>query len=181
MVRPGYPFRDRDPNRREDMAGNRRDDMAGNRRDEMAGNRRDDPVGNRRDEAGGRRDDQAGGRRDQPRPDRRPRPDTPAGGADLGSLAADIEALLRLISGSDVTELQIERGDLKVVIRRGPLSAPPAASTVQPLPLGGLHLGPGTLVAGDVRGGAPARRARAPAPRAARLHRSSCRSDAGRA
>ena len=44
MVRPGYPFRDRDPNRREDMAGNRRDDMAGNRRDEMAGNRRDDPC-----------------------------------------------------------------------------------------------------------------------------------------
>ena len=174
MVRPGYPFRDRDPNRREDMAGNRRDDMAGNRRDEMAGNRRDDPVGNRRDEAGSnRRDDQAGGRRDQPRPDRRPRPDTPAGGADLGSLAADIEALLRLISGSDVTELQIERGDLKVVtIRRGPLSAPPAASTVQPLPLGGLHLGPGTLVAGDVRGGAPpaAPERPPPAPPASTAH-----------
>jgi acetyl-CoA carboxylase biotin carboxyl carrier protein len=64
--------------------------------------------------------------------------------------------LLRLVSGSDVTELQIERGDLKVLIRRGPAPAPPAASTVQPLPLGGLHLGPETLVAGDVRGAAPA-------------------------
>jgi acetyl-CoA carboxylase biotin carboxyl carrier protein len=157
MVRPGYPFRDRDPNRRDDMAGNRRDDMAGNRRDDMAGNRRDDTPSNRRD-------DQPGSRRDQQRPDRRPRPEAAPSSADLGSLAADIEVLLRLVSGTDVTELQIERGDLKVLIRRGAAPAHPV-STVQPLPLAGPHPAPGALVAGEVRGGtAPPAAPDRPAP-----------------
>jgi acetyl-CoA carboxylase biotin carboxyl carrier protein len=146
MVRPGYPFRDRDPNRRDDMAGNRRDDMAGNRRDDMVGNRREDATSNRRD-------DQAGSRRDQQqRPDRRPRPEAAPSSTDLSSLTADIEALLRLVNGTDVTELQIERGDLKVLIRRGAAPAHPV-STVQPLPLGGLHPAQGALVAGEARGG----------------------------
>src|SRR5690349_3094845 len=167
MVRPGYPFRDRDPNRRDDMAGNRRDDMAGNRRDDMAGNRRDDPPGHRRE--GGlsnRRDDQSGSRRDQQRPDRRPRPDAAPTSPDLAGLTADLEALLRLISDSDVTELQIERGDLKVLIRRGAApAAHPAANSVHPLPLGGLHLAPETLVAGEARGGsAPPPALERPAP-----------------
>jgi acetyl-CoA carboxylase biotin carboxyl carrier protein len=146
MVRSGYPFRD--PNRRsDDSLGNRRDDMVGNRRDDAPGNRRDDAAANRRD-----RD------RDQ-RPERRPRAESgpPAG---LGGLTGDIEELLRLLAGSDITELQVERGDLKVTIRRGggpaPAHAhPPGASASPPLQLGGLHLAPETLAAGDVRGGAP--------------------------
>src|SRR5690242_11826971 len=147
MVRSGYPFRDPNRPRPDDSSGNRRDDMAGNRRDELPGNRRDDMANNRRD------------REREPRTERRPRPESPPP-ADLGSLTADIEELVRLLAGSDVTELQVERGDVKVTIRRGggavPAHAHPASpGAIQPLHLGGLMLAPETLPAGDVRGGAP--------------------------
>src|SRR5437762_1637361 len=134
MGRSGFPYRDpnrRDDagNRRDENIGNRRDELS-NRRDENLGNRRDDlgnrrdDLSNRRDDLGNRRDDVGGNRRDdgpgprrddapamrrEPRdlrPERRPRPDaspTPASG--LGGLTADLEELLRLLEGSDVTEL----------------------------------------------------------------------------
>src|SRR5215212_5161121 len=102
MVRSGYPFRDSNRSRPDDTAGNRRDDMAGNRREESIGNRRDEGPGNRRD-------------REQQRPERRPRAENTPPSA-LGSLTGDIEELLRLLAGSDVTELLVERGDLKVTI-----------------------------------------------------------------
>jgi acetyl-CoA carboxylase biotin carboxyl carrier protein len=147
MVRSGYPFRD--PNRRDDASSNRRDESLGNRRDDMPGNRREEPPNNRREDAPTNRR--------EPRPDRRPRPEGGAPSTSLGDLTGDVEELLRMLAGSDVTELQIERGELRVTIRRGsvpPTGQPPAAGAnlIQPLHLGGLSLAPATLVAGDVRG-----------------------------
>ena len=178
MGRSGYPFRD--PNRlRPDSAGNQRDD-AGNRRDD-AGNRRDD-IGNRRDDIGNRRDegpnvrrdegsnvrrDEGGGARREPRSERpanRPRPDAPASSSapsGLRDIAADVEELLRMVVNTDVTELHVERGDLKITIRRGAptlagTAGAPAPHMVQPVHLGGITLSPETLAAGEGRGTSPA-------------------------
>ena len=159
MGRSSFPFRDSGRNRGDDLAGNRRDDMAGNRREDLGSNRRDESGANRREELGSNRRDDGSNRREA-RVERRPRTEDGAP-LSLSSLAADLESLLRVLGASDVTELQIERGDLKLTIRRGGASAPVAAapaavSLVQPLPLGGpgAPWGPETLIAGELRPGA---------------------------
>jgi acetyl-CoA carboxylase biotin carboxyl carrier protein len=144
VVGSRFPFRD--PNRREDLPGNRpdrsRDDMAGNRLDAPPGNRadrsRDDMAGNRQDRS---RDEVSGNRLDRPRDQsatNRRRPERPreevaepapavAPGVDLSTLTAEVETLIRLMTSTDVNELQIESGGLKLLIRRGHGNAPAAA------------------------------------------------------
>lgn len=153
MVGSRYPFRDRerDPNRRvDDTAGNRRDDTAGNRREEPAGNRRDDtPAGPRpdrpRDAALNNRprrpdrrpddapDSAAGSPPGPPAPPPMPPPPPPlsSGAAELAALSGEVEALIRLITATDVNELQLESGGLKILIRRGP----PTGAAATPAPL----------------------------------------------
>ncbi len=158
MVGSRYPFRDRerDPNRRiDDSAGNRRDDVPGNRRDELPSNRRDETsLGNRPDRP---RDTSANNR--PRRPERRPddAPDsggTPpptlppagpssglpiagSGAAELSALSGEVESLIRLITATDVSELQLESGGLKILIRRGaPAAVPAGAAPVLMVPAG---------------------------------------------
>ena len=129
--------------------------MAGNQREDMVGNRRDNaPPPNRPD----RPRDVAANNRPR-RPERRPDdlPDGPvgppsappagpispvpsssAGAAELAALSSEVEALIRLLTATDVNELQLESGGLKILIRRGaasgaavsaPLLMVPAATT----------------------------------------------------
>jgi acetyl-CoA carboxylase biotin carboxyl carrier protein len=44
----------------------------------------------------------------------------------LAALSAEVKELVRLISATDVNELQIESGQMRIVIRRGVQAAPPA-------------------------------------------------------
>ncbi|MDQ2805984.1 MAG: hypothetical protein M3Z04_03550, partial [Chloroflexota bacterium] len=159
MVGSRYPFRDRerDPNRRvDDSAGNRRDDTPGNQREDTVGNRRENaPAGNRPDRP---RDAVANNR--PRRPERRPDdvpdggampPATPpsgppsagppiavplpsAGAAELAALSGEVESLIRLLTATDVNELQLESGGLKILIRRGAPAGAPAATSVVMLP-----------------------------------------------
>jgi acetyl-CoA carboxylase biotin carboxyl carrier protein len=140
VVGSRFPFRE--SNRRDDAPGNRpdrtRDEMAGNRldapgnrperpRDEMVGNRLDAPPGNRVDRAR----EQAGTNRRRPeRPREEAAEPAPAAtpGVDLPTLTAEVETLIRLMTSTDVNELQIESGGLKLLIRRGH-GAPPATQT----------------------------------------------------
>lgn len=144
MVGSRFPFRD--PPRRPDdsAAGNRPEPASGNRAEQPPpGNRLDAPPGNRLDRA---RDQ---GQRRPARPER-PRseeaPEAPAvppvarAAPDLAAVAAEVEALVRLLTATDVTELQVEAGTTKIVIRRGAgaeAAAPPAvliAPAVTPAP-----------------------------------------------
>ncbi|HUS15821.1 MAG TPA: acetyl-CoA carboxylase biotin carboxyl carrier protein [Chloroflexia bacterium] len=141
-----FPFRE-SSRRNEETAGNRRmDDQAGNRR-------LDDQAGNRAERDPNRRSDDSGGRADRPRDGgqaaRRPRPDRPrddvsegavaaaapvtSGPAELSALSAEVESLIRLMTSTDVSELQIESGGLKVVIRRGPTGVPMAMPAAAPI------------------------------------------------
>lgn len=112
------------------MAGNRRDDLPGNRadrsRDEMIGNRLDAPPGNRLDRS---RDPAGTNRRRPERPREEVAEPAPAAapGVDLSTLTGEVETLIRLMTSTDVNELQIESGGLKLLIRRGHGNAPAAA------------------------------------------------------
>ena len=63
---------------------------------------------------------------------------------------AEIDDILKLIDGSDFTEMKLEMGDLKLELRKGPLSPP-------------FHLGPDTP-AGGIPPQPPAPPAVVPAP-----------------
>jgi acetyl-CoA carboxylase biotin carboxyl carrier protein len=47
----------------------------------------------------------------------------------LAALSAEVKELVRLISATDVNELQIESGQVRIVIKRGAQAAPPAPPT----------------------------------------------------
>ena len=109
MVGSRYPFRD--PNRRSD------DPPPGNRLERP----RDQEGGNRRGRQERPRDE--GGDNTPPAPPREP-------AIDLATLTGQVESLIRLVTSTDVTELQIESGNLKIAIRRGNTEAPtPAAAS----------------------------------------------------
>ncbi len=112
MVGSRYPFRD--PPRRPD------DQSSGNRIDRP----RDQTQGNRRPERGRPRDESAEA---APLPALAPE----AAGATLAALNGELESLVRLITATDVTELSIESGTFRVLIRRGAATpAPPQAPVV---------------------------------------------------
>jgi acetyl-CoA carboxylase biotin carboxyl carrier protein len=50
---------------------------------------------------------------------------------------AEIDDILKLIDGSDFTELKLEMGDLKLELRKGPLAAPMPFQTGSNIPAGG--------------------------------------------
>jgi acetyl-CoA carboxylase biotin carboxyl carrier protein len=151
------------------MAGNRLD-APGNRpdrgRDEMAGNRLDAPPGNRLD----RTRDPAGTNRRRPE---RPREEAAepapvaAPGVDLPTLTAEVETLIRLMTSTDVNELQIESGGLKLLIRRGQGGAPttvPAPVLMVPPALPSAAVAPVEAAAAAPRPAAPAALPATPLP-----------------
>jgi len=149
------------------MAGNRLDASSGNRpdrsRDEMAGNRLDAPPGNRLDRA---RDPAGTNRRRPERPREEAAEPAPAAapGVDLPTLTAEVETLIRLMTSTDVNELQIESGGLKLLIRRGQGGVPaPAPVLMVPPALPAVAAPPVEAPA------APARPAAAAAPPATPL------------
>ncbi|MGI8589225.1 MAG: acetyl-CoA carboxylase biotin carboxyl carrier protein [Chloroflexia bacterium] len=155
--RPDRPDRDdpqsgnrpeRDPNRRDDGPSgyrterdpNRRDDQSGSRAERDPNRREDTSSGNRPDRG---RDAMSGSRRprtDRPRDDGGDSPPAPsapqsAGAVELASLAPEIEAMIRLMASGDLSELQIESGGVKILLRRGnEATSPPVGSPPPPSP-----------------------------------------------
>jgi acetyl-CoA carboxylase biotin carboxyl carrier protein len=134
VVGSRFPFRD--PPRRPDdsAAGSRPEPASGNRAEQPPpGNRLDAPPGNRIDRArdqSQRRPPRPERPRGEDAPEAAPVPPAARAAPDLAAVAAEVEALVRLLTATDVTELQVEAGTTKIVIRRGAGGEPAAPSAV---------------------------------------------------
>jgi acetyl-CoA carboxylase biotin carboxyl carrier protein len=83
----------------------------------------------------------------------------------------EIRELIELLVEKDITEFELERGDIKVHVKRGGPTAPvvhvaPAVSAVQPLPVAVMPPAPAASVSAPEGGAQPAAPA-APSPSAA--------------